>query len=99
VLNGYINHVLDEILRVESMAIKMLGRPISQIIRFRINRLNAVFMDEMLLAIKAEGYSFVSLDRALKDSVYTMTEAYYGLKGLGYLDMIQQSNPDLIPAE
>jgi hypothetical protein len=51
------------------------------------------------MALKADGFSFITLDAALNDKVYSQTEAYYGLKGLGYLDMIDQSNPDLIPAE
>ena len=65
----------------------------------RANRLNAVYLDEMLMALKAEGFEFVTLDKALKDKVFQKPEAYYGLKGLGYLDMIDQSDPDLLPAE
>lgn len=98
-LNSYINHVLDEIERVDRLAKNQLGRPVKHILILRANRLNAVFLDEMLMALKADGFSFITLDVALKDKVYEQTEAYYGLKGLGYLDMIDQSNPDLIPAE
>jgi peptidoglycan/xylan/chitin deacetylase (PgdA/CDA1 family) len=98
-MNDYINHVLDELERVERLAQNIAGRPISQILLLRANRLNAVYLDELIMALKAAGYGFVTLDRALKDKIYTQTEAYYGLKGLGYLDMIAQSNPDLLPAE
>ena len=45
------------------------------------------------------GYSFITLDEALSDDVYHETEAYFGPKGVGYLDMIYQSNADLLPAE
>jgi peptidoglycan/xylan/chitin deacetylase (PgdA/CDA1 family) len=98
-LFDYINHVLDEVERSETLAHKLVGRSVKQIILLRANRLNAVFLDEMLLAMEAEGYRFITLDAALKDKVYLQTEAYYGLKGLGYLDMIDQSDPDLLPAK
>ena len=98
-LSDYINSVLDEVERCETMGHKLVGRSVKQIILLRANRLNAVFLDEMLTAMKAEGYKFITLDAALKDKVYLQPEAYYGLKGLGYLDMIDQSDPDLLPAK
>jgi peptidoglycan/xylan/chitin deacetylase (PgdA/CDA1 family) len=98
-LNDYINHVLDELERVERLANDIVGRSIRHILLLRTNRLNAVYLDEMIMALKDDGYKFVTLDAALKDKVYQKEEAYYGLKGLGYLDMIQQSDPDLLPAE
>lgn len=98
-MNDYINHVLDELERVERLAINLAGRPVRHILQLRANRLNAVCLDELLGALKDAGYLFISLNQALKDEIYRKPEAYYGLKGLGYLDMIDQSNPDLTPAD
>jgi peptidoglycan/xylan/chitin deacetylase (PgdA/CDA1 family) len=98
-LNEYVNHVLDEVERAEKAAMQMVGRPVRQILQLRANRLNAVYLDEMLSALEDMGYTFIDLGRALKDEVYRMNEAYFGAKGVGYLDMIRLSNPDLIPAE
>jgi peptidoglycan/xylan/chitin deacetylase (PgdA/CDA1 family) len=98
-LNDYINHVLDELERQERLAVNLVGRPIRQILLLRANRLNAVYLDELLTALEESGYSFVSLETAHKDKVYQMAEAYYGMKGLSYLEMIGQSDPDLLPAE
>jgi len=98
-LNDYINHVLDELERVERLAKSLIGRPVKHIVLLRANRLNAVYLDELLMALESAGYRFITLDEALKDEVYQSAEAYYGLKGLGFLDMMDQSNPDLIPAE
>jgi peptidoglycan/xylan/chitin deacetylase (PgdA/CDA1 family) len=97
--NEYLNHVLDEVERVERLALELVKRPVKHILLLRANRLNAVYLDELLGAIEDAGYDFISLDEALKDRVYSQREAYYSLKGVGYLDMIQQSNPDLLPAE
>ncbi|MCX6835940.1 MAG: polysaccharide deacetylase family protein, partial [candidate division Zixibacteria bacterium] len=98
-MNDYINHVLDELEREERLATNLAGRPVRQILELRANRLNAVCLDELLGALHDAGYGFISLNQALKDEVYGTPEAYYGLKGLGYLDMIDQSNPDLTPAD
>jgi peptidoglycan/xylan/chitin deacetylase (PgdA/CDA1 family) len=95
----YIRHVLDEVERCEALATEMLHRPCRQILRLRANRLNAEFLDALLTALEDMGYTFVSLDYALKDKLYSAEEAYYGLRGVGYLDMLRLSDPDLLPAE
>lgn len=97
-LNDYINHVLDELERVEQLGRSLAGRQVKQILLLRANQLNSVYLDELLMALENAGYKFISLDEALKDKVYWRPEAYYGLKGIGYLDMIEQSDPDLLPA-
>ncbi|UCG62899.1 MAG: polysaccharide deacetylase family protein [Candidatus Zixiibacteriota bacterium] len=98
-LNEYVNHVLDEIERMEMISQTVLDRPCRHILRLKANRLNAVYLDEMLTAIEDMGYVFISLDEALKDDLYDTLEAYFGARGVSYLEMIQFSDPDHIPAE
>jgi len=98
-MNEYINHVLDEIERVERLCKEFIKRPVRQILLLRANRLNAIYLEEMLTAIENMGYKFIPLDRALKDKVYTKSEAYFGTRGLGYVEMLRLSDPDLLPAE
>jgi len=98
-MNDYLNNVIDELERVERLGQNLVGRRVRQILLLRANQLNAAFLDDLLKALEDSGYEFIPLDDALKDQVYSMPEGYYGLKGLGYLDMIQQSDPDLMPAE
>jgi len=97
-LNEYVNHVLDQIEEAEALSKKLLGRNCCHILQLSANRLNALFLGEMLTAISKAGYSFVTVDHALKDPVYTTPQAYFGTRGVGYLDMIDQSDPDLLPA-
>ena len=97
-LNEYVNHVLDQIEATEKLSIKLLGRRCRQILQLRANRLNALFIDEMLTAIKNLGYEFISLDAALRDEVFEQAHGYFGPRGIGYIQMLEQSNPDLIPA-
>lgn len=98
-LNEYVNHVLDEIERMEMVSKNVLGRSCRHILRLKANRLNAVFLDEMLTAIKDMGYTFISLEKALEDDLYEAPEAYFGPRGISYIEMIEFSDPDHIPAE
>ncbi|MBU8933332.1 MAG: polysaccharide deacetylase family protein [candidate division Zixibacteria bacterium] len=98
-LNEYVNHVLDQIETAEALSKKLNGRSCRHILQLRANRLNALFLGEMLTAIEQAGYEFITLDRALKDKVYIQPQAYFGPRGIGYLDMIDQSDPDRLPAQ
>jgi hypothetical protein len=91
--------VIDQVERVEQLAVELENRLVPQILLLRCNRLNAVYMDDMLGALKGEGYEFVTMEQALTDPIFARSEAYYDLKGVGYLDMIYLSDPDMIPAE
>ncbi|MDF1544110.1 MAG: polysaccharide deacetylase family protein [bacterium] len=99
ILNEYFNHLFDELERVEQLSVDRLGRHCSQILQLRTNQLNALFLDELLTALKEAGYKFITLDQALKDEVYTLPEAYFQLRGVGYLDMLNLSDPDYLPAQ
>ncbi|MCK4632711.1 MAG: polysaccharide deacetylase family protein [candidate division Zixibacteria bacterium] len=98
-MNDYLNHVLDEVERSERLSQEILNRPCRHILLLRANRLNAVFLDEMLTALEEMGFEFITLPNALKDKLYLEPEAYFGLKGISYLDMIRLSDPDLLPAK
>ena len=98
-MNEYINNVLDEIEASENLSLEVLGRPCKQILKLRANRINAVFLDEMLGAIKEMGYTFISVDTALKDKAYHRPEAYFGSGTVNFLQMLKESDPDFLPAE
>ncbi len=84
----YFNSVFDELERAEMMANDLVGHQIKQILMLQANRLNAIYLDELLTALEEAGYKFITLDAALRDEVYAQAENYYGLRGVGYLDML-----------
>ncbi|HKK20930.1 MAG TPA: polysaccharide deacetylase family protein [candidate division Zixibacteria bacterium] len=98
-LADYVNHVTEAIQLAEVTSTEVLHRPCRQILALKANRINAVSLDIVLSAIENLGYKFITLDEALKDPVYSQPQAYFGSKGVGFLDMIQQSDPDLLPAQ
>lgn len=94
----YVTHVVDQVTMAEQLSQEMLGRNCRHIIQLQMNELNAAFLDAILTALSDMGYKFVTLDRALADPVYDMPEAYFGMRGISYLEMIQESDADLLPA-
>lgn len=84
----YFNHLLDLVDRQEQLAQKLAGRAVRQILLLRANRLNAIFLDELLTALEEQGYSFIMLDAALRDDIYARADNYTGSRGAGYLEML-----------
>ena len=95
----YLEHVRVQVKRAEGQAAEVLKRRCRHILLLRANRLNAEFLDGLLTLLEDEGYSFISLDRALDDELYSAPEAYFGARGVGYIEMIRNSDSDLLPAE
>ncbi|MFZ1682672.1 MAG: polysaccharide deacetylase family protein [Candidatus Zixiibacteriota bacterium] len=87
----YLNHVFDIIEQQEQIAEKLVGHSVKQIILLQVNRLNAIFLDDLLGALKDHGYKFITLDSALTDEVYSRSESYTGTRGLGWLEMLAKS--------
>jgi peptidoglycan-N-acetylglucosamine deacetylase len=95
----YVAHVMSRVLAAEKSSQKLLQRQCRQILRLQMNRLNAALLDDVLSALEAAGYRFVTLDAALADPVYQKAEANLGTRGVSYLDMIAESDPDPLPGE
>lgn len=95
----YLEHLEAELEAAEYKAKDVLGKNCRQILQLRANRLNAFFLEDIIALIESFEYKFVTLDRALKDPLYVKAEAYFGALGVGYLDMILLSDPDILPAE
>jgi peptidoglycan/xylan/chitin deacetylase (PgdA/CDA1 family) len=87
----YLNHVFDIIEQQEQIAEKLVGHSVKQIILLQVNRLNAIFLDDLLGALKDHGYKFITLDSALTDEIYSRNESYTGTRGLGWLEMLAKS--------
>jgi len=94
----YIAHILERLGYYESLAIDIMNRPIRHILQLRANRLNAMFLDDILTTLEEKGYKFISLGYALKDKVYKRPDGYYDNRGVSFLERIKYSDPDLIPA-
>lgn len=96
--NEYIDHVIGQLENAEKRADEIVGHPIRQILLLHVNRLNSVYLPDLLSEIKLRGYSFISMGKALADPIYSESETYVGPKGLSYLERIDTANADFLPA-
>jgi peptidoglycan/xylan/chitin deacetylase (PgdA/CDA1 family) len=94
----YLDHVVERIKEAEKIAADLLGRPVKHILLLHANRLNSAFLADLLSEISAQGYSFIPLDEALTDPIYSMPDSYVGPKGLSVLEKLSKSDPDMLPA-
>ena len=69
----------------ERWSVEVTGREIRQVLLLHDNPLNADHFDELVAMMKKRGYSFVTLDKALADPAYKLSDNYTGPTGLSWL--------------
>ncbi len=87
----YIEHILARVASAEDLAKEVVGRPVRHIMQLRANRINSLFLDDILTTLEEKGYKFISLGYALKDKIYQKQDNYYGHKVVSFLDRIRES--------
>ena len=69
----------------EDLARRVFDRPIRHVLLVHANVLNADVLDLWAAALKARGYAFVTLDRALEDPAYRTADPYVSRNGISWL--------------
>jgi peptidoglycan/xylan/chitin deacetylase (PgdA/CDA1 family) len=69
----------------ERQSQQLLGYEVKQILLFHSNALNADAMGDLLAMIERRGYTFITLDQALKDPAYALPDGYEGGAGISWL--------------
>lgn len=82
----YLNYMESKVKYYERQSQKLFGRNIRQILLIHANSLNSDYMDKLLHMFADHGYSFVSLETALKDDLYKTEDHYYRSNGISWLD-------------
>lgn len=83
--NAYVAHVLDAARHFRRVAREKFGRDVAQVLLVHANALNADWLGEVLDSLTAEDFTFVSLEVALRDPVFSLPDAYAGRRGLSWL--------------
>lgn len=69
----------------ERQSRQLLGYKVRQVLLFHANALNADCLPGLVAMMKRRGYSFISLDDALKDPAYELPDGYLGGGGISWL--------------
>jgi peptidoglycan/xylan/chitin deacetylase (PgdA/CDA1 family) len=83
--NDYLNFLDTSCDYFEQKSRDVLGYEPKQILLIHVNQLNAICLEEMVQRLKKRGYSFISLDEALKDKAYQTPDSYIGKFGLSWI--------------
>ncbi|OPZ13025.1 MAG: Polysaccharide deacetylase [Alphaproteobacteria bacterium ADurb.BinA280] len=68
----YIAHVLQRAAAYRALAQQLQGRDIPQMLLLHHNLINALWLDEVLSALKAQGWTFVDPETAFADPIYRL---------------------------
>jgi len=81
----YVPYMESVVTFFEARSVEVAGREFPQILLIHDNQLNADLMPELLDMFRRRGYRFVSLDEALADDAYRLTEGYVGRGGFSWI--------------
>lgn len=84
IATDYISYMEKIFTFYENLSSGFLGYELPQTLLIHANNLNADYLDELLEMMKKRGYTFVSMDEALKDKAYTLKDGTHS-KGLSWI--------------
>ncbi|WP_208352827.1 polysaccharide deacetylase family protein [Pseudaestuariivita rosea] len=85
---AYVAHIQERTRHFEALAQEAVGRKVPHILLLHMNRLNADHLDTLLDWYAAEGWTFVTVEKALSDPLYTMPDLYSGPRGLSQIERV-----------
>jgi beta-lactamase class A/peptidoglycan/xylan/chitin deacetylase (PgdA/CDA1 family) len=81
----YIAYLESVVAFFERRSIEVAGREFPQILLLHASELNSEMMPQILEMFRQRGYRFVSLNEALNDAAYQMSEQYVGRGGFSWI--------------
>jgi peptidoglycan/xylan/chitin deacetylase (PgdA/CDA1 family) len=83
--DAYLPYSLSRWEAAERQSRELFGREIRQILMVHANRLNADAFGEVAKMMQARGYTFISIDEAMKDPAYSRPDTHDGKVGVTWL--------------
>ena len=69
----------------ERRSVDVVGREIPQILLIHASQMNADLMPDLIAMFRRRGYTFVSLDQALRDPAYRLPDQFISEKGISWI--------------
>lgn len=82
---AYIKHMEEVFDFFEKLSIQVVGYEMKQVLLLHANPLNADYFGDLARMMRARGYTFISIDQALQDPAYRLTDTYAGPQGLSWI--------------
>ena len=81
----YVDYMLACVHYYESQADSLFKRPIAHILLTHANTINSVYLGKILSSLEVDGYRFISLEQALRDSAYHSQDTYVSSGGISWI--------------
>lgn len=81
----YIPYMESVVAFFERRSVEVLGREIPQILLIHASQMNADMMPDLIAMFRRRGYTFVSLDQALRDPAYRLPDQFISEKGISWI--------------
>ncbi|GDX78271.1 polysaccharide deacetylase [Deltaproteobacteria bacterium] len=91
---AYPAHLREASAHFRELAVQKTGRDIQHVLLVHVNMLAADHLGAALDALRADGWSFVTLDAAMSDPVYALPDVYTSTFGPSWLHRIAPTLPD-----
>jgi len=88
IAHRYIAHMQERTSFFQNLALQELGGDVDHILLIHLNRINADHLATLLEWYRAEGWTFITVDDALADPVYTRPDLYAGPRGLSQIERV-----------
>jgi peptidoglycan/xylan/chitin deacetylase (PgdA/CDA1 family) len=85
VMDAYLPYMESIFAFFERRSVEVVGRGIPQVLLLHASELNAEAMPALLGMMRARGYSFITLERALADAAYRLPDRYAGPGGFSWI--------------
>ena len=85
VARAYVPYMEAKVEYFERQSVRLFSREIRQILLVHANALNADHFRDLVGRLRARGYAFISLERALADPAYASADTFTGPGGITWL--------------
>jgi len=85
VIREYVPYLESVVAFFEKRSVEVVGREFPQIMLLHASEMNSRMMPQILAMFRGRGYSFISLDQALRDPAYRLPEDYVGRGGFSWI--------------
>ena len=98
---AYVPYMRSKLEYWERQSTRLFNREIKQTLLIHANFINSDYLDDLALMFRSRGYRFVSLEEALKDGAYKLTDTYIGPAGISWLHRwaLERGKEFIVPDE
>jgi hypothetical protein len=87
----YVEHMVAALAEADRLARACRGSGVPQVTLLHVNRLNADWLDDVLVALGRQGWDVISLDEALRDPLYAEPDLFAGRGSPSWLGRVDRS--------